>query len=57
MKRRPDVREAERLLAASTAEIGVATAQLYPDIQLGLSGGSIELAKGAFTSPTNFWDL
>jgi NodT family efflux transporter outer membrane factor (OMF) lipoprotein len=57
LKRRPDVREAERLLAASTAEIGVATAQLYPDIQLGLSGGSIGLAKDAFTSPTNFWDL
>jgi outer membrane protein, multidrug efflux system len=57
LKRRPDVREAERLLAASTAEIGVATAQLYPDIQLGLSGGSIGLVKDAFTSPTNFWDL
>jgi multidrug efflux system outer membrane protein len=57
LKRRPDVREAERLLAASTAEIGVATAQLYPDIQLGLSGGSIGLAKDAFTSPTNFWNL
>ncbi len=57
LKRRPDVRQAERLLAASTAEIGVATAQLYPDIQLGLSGGSIGLVKDAFTSPTNFWDL
>jgi multidrug efflux system outer membrane protein len=57
LKRRPDVREAERLLAASTAEIGVATAQLYPDIQLGLSGGSIGLVRDAFTSPTNFWNL
>jgi len=57
LKRRPDVREAERLLAASTAEIGVATAQLYPDIQLGLSGGSTGLVRDAFMSPTNFWDL
>ena len=57
LKRRPDVRQAERLLAASTAEIGVATAQLYPDIELGLSGGSIGLTKDAFTSPTNFWNL
>jgi NodT family efflux transporter outer membrane factor (OMF) lipoprotein len=57
LKRRPDIREAERLLAAATAEIGVATAQLYPDIQLGLSGGSIGVVKDAFTSPTNFWDL
>ena len=45
------------MLAASTAEIGVATAQLYPDIQLGLSGGSIGLVRDALTSPTNFWDL
>jgi NodT family efflux transporter outer membrane factor (OMF) lipoprotein len=57
LKRRPDVREAERLLAAATAEIGVATAQLYPDIQIGLTGGSIGIVKDAFLSPTNFWDL
>jgi multidrug efflux system outer membrane protein len=57
LKRRPDIRETERLLAAATAEIGVATARLYPDIQLGLSGGSIGITGDAFTSPTNFWDL
>jgi outer membrane protein, multidrug efflux system len=57
LKRRPDVREAERLLAAATAEIGVATAQLYPDIQLGFSGGSIGVTPDAFTSPTNLWSL
>ena len=32
--RRPDVRRAERQLAADTARIGVATADLYPSIQL-----------------------
>jgi outer membrane protein, multidrug efflux system len=57
LKRRPDVREAERLLAAATAEIGVATAELYPDMQIGLTGGSIGVTQDAFTSPTNFWDL
>jgi NodT family efflux transporter outer membrane factor (OMF) lipoprotein len=38
LARRPDVREAERRLAGSTARIGVATADLYPRINL---GGSI----------------
>jgi NodT family efflux transporter outer membrane factor (OMF) lipoprotein len=34
ISRRPDVRQAERRLAASTARIGVATAELYPTIRL-----------------------
>lgn len=38
--RRPDVREAERQLAAATARIGVATADLYPKISLGGSVGA-----------------
>ncbi|MEJ1964896.1 MAG: TolC family protein [Gammaproteobacteria bacterium] len=57
LKRRPDLRRAERLLAAATAEIGVATAQLYPDITLGISFGSIGAKRDFLTPPTNFWDL
>jgi NodT family efflux transporter outer membrane factor (OMF) lipoprotein len=40
LARRPDVREAERKLAAETARVGVATAELYPQISLGGSVGS-----------------
>lgn len=38
LARRPDVRQAERELAAATARVGVATAGLYPSVSL---GGSI----------------
>jgi NodT family efflux transporter outer membrane factor (OMF) lipoprotein len=40
LARRPDVRAAERKLAADTARIGVATADLYPRITFGASLGS-----------------
>jgi len=39
LRRRPDVRRAERQLAAATAEIGVATADLFPKFELTGSAG------------------
>lgn len=38
LRRRPDLRQAERQLAADTARIGVAMADLYPKVSLGGSG-------------------
>ncbi|HEY6642636.1 efflux transporter outer membrane subunit [Povalibacter sp.] len=57
LRRRPDVRRAERQLATATAGIGVATAQLYPDIQLGGSLGSLGRTADFNTPPTNFWNI
>ncbi|MFZ6773582.1 efflux transporter outer membrane subunit [Undibacterium sp. SXout7W] len=40
LRRRPDIRQAERGLAAATAHIGIVTAELYPSISFGFSAGS-----------------
>jgi NodT family efflux transporter outer membrane factor (OMF) lipoprotein len=48
LRRRPDIQAAERQLAAATAGVGVATAQLFPQLVLGGSGG---------LSSRNFGDL
>jgi multidrug efflux system outer membrane protein len=39
LRRRPDIQAAERQLAAATAGVGVATAQLFPQLVLGGVGG------------------
>ena len=54
LARRPDVREAERSLAAATARIGVATADLYPTVTLGGSIGSTSGAGGSFGAANAF---
>jgi NodT family efflux transporter outer membrane factor (OMF) lipoprotein len=58
IRRRPDVREAERRLAAATAEIGVATADLYPTIRLvGLFGGAASELNQLNTNIGRTWGV
>ncbi|MEM9445524.1 MAG: efflux transporter outer membrane subunit [Verrucomicrobiota bacterium] len=66
IRRRPDIREAERNLAAQTARIGVVQAELYPQLSLNGSfqlqasdaGNLFDLAARAWgLNPTFRWNL
>ncbi|HBN8522197.1 efflux transporter outer membrane subunit [Pseudomonas aeruginosa] len=57
LKRRPDVRQAERQLAGMTARIGVATAELYPSVSLGASAGVAERFGQIGNSASKYWSL
>jgi len=58
LRRRPDIRQAERLLASQTARIGIATADLYPTLSL---GGSVGLEALDFDNLSDggsvFWSI
>ena len=56
LRRRPDVRIAERQLAADTARVGVATAALFPTITLGgqIAGAGATPDKATALSGTTF---
>ncbi len=58
LRRRPDIRRAERQLAAATAEIGVATADLFPRFSLaalvGLQSSSL---SDLVSSGSRYWTL
>jgi NodT family efflux transporter outer membrane factor (OMF) lipoprotein len=57
LKRRPDVRESERKLAAATARIGIATAALYPNVSIGASAGFTGVLEDIPQSPTARWNF
>ncbi len=59
MERRPDIREAEQILVAANAEIGVAKAQFFPQVTLtGSGGGSFGRSSaypGIFPTQLGIW--
>lgn len=58
VRRRPDIRRAEQELAAATARIGVATADLFPKFYLTGSAGLQSLGASDFLSAgSRFWSL
>jgi multidrug efflux system outer membrane protein len=58
LERRPDVRQAEQLLIAANANIGVAKAAYFPQISLTASGGVESPAlSNLFTAPAGLWSI
>jgi NodT family efflux transporter outer membrane factor (OMF) lipoprotein len=58
LRQRPDIRGAERSLAAQTARIGSATADLYPRFRLSGSIGIESLSSSnLFTSGSDTWSI
>jgi outer membrane protein TolC len=63
IRRRPDIRQSERLLASQSAQVGFAITDLYPTFSL---GGSVQFASNdaddndlddIFTSGSRSWNL
>lgn len=56
-RRRPDVRAAEALWRAASADVGVATANLYPQLTLTGSTGVLGTHSGDLANGLNVWSL
>ncbi len=58
VRQRPDIRASEALLHAASAQIGVATANMYPQINLSGSYGSEAISSsGLFKTGSTVWGL
>jgi NodT family efflux transporter outer membrane factor (OMF) lipoprotein len=58
LQRRPDIASAERAVASANARVGVAKAAFYPDLSLGISGGTDATALGKlFSASSLLWAL
>jgi outer membrane protein, multidrug efflux system len=55
LRRRPDIVQAERTLAASDASLAVARAQFLPQLRLSASAGAV--ASSAIGDPVGIWSL
>lgn len=55
IRQRPDIREAERLLAAQTAHIGMASADLYPRLSLNGIFGFADTDASLVSDSALFW--
>lgn len=58
VRQRPDIRASEALLHQASAQVGVSTANLYPQLTLSASlGGSAGQWDKLFTTPAQVWSL
>lgn len=58
LRRRPDIRNAERLLAQATANIGVQTAELFPKLNLLATAGYQSTNTNTWFTPNSaFWSF
>jgi NodT family efflux transporter outer membrane factor (OMF) lipoprotein len=58
VRQRPDILASEALLNQSIAALGVAKANLYPQVNLSANAGSLAtLSNNLFSTPWSFWTL
>ncbi len=58
LERRPDVAQAERLVAQANAQIGIAVAAYFPNLNISTNGGhSANTFSNLFALPSLFWSL
>lgn len=58
LERRPDIRQAERMLISANAQIGAAKAQYFPQISLtGILGGQSRALTDLLSGPARSWNI
>jgi multidrug efflux pump len=58
LERRPDVAQAERLMAQANAQVGVAVAAFFPSLTFNADGGNnSRFFEKLFSAPAQFWSI